>query len=115
MSAPVERRGVPRRSLIALVAVLVLGGCLGGPPTPGAQVTPPPNTDCPAVLTVEEAGAEGGEVIDYANRSATRQQEFDRALTRGEYELGDSVPETWSEPRIVEYEGTEYAASVYVC
>ena len=99
-----------------LTVLLLLGGCLAAPTEPGGQVTPPSvNTDCPAVLTVEEAGAAGGERIAYENLSAARQEEFDRALTRGEYELGDSVPETWSGPRIVEYEGTEYTVSVYVC
>lgn len=72
-------------------------------------------TACPYVLTVDEAGEADGNRTAYADLSAARQQEFDRALDRGEYELGDRLPDTWSEPRIVEYEGEEYYTVAYVC
>lgn len=113
-----DRRSAVSRALLPVAllgAVLVLGGCLSGAPTPSDTPSPTPGTTCPYVLTVDEAGAAGGERIDYANLSADRQREFDRARERGEYELGDSLPETWSSPRIVEYEGTEYHVSAYVC
>lgn len=98
-----------------LAALLVLGGCLSGGPTPSESPSSTSGTDCPYVLTVDEAGAADGDRIDYADLSTDRQREFDRAREAGEYELGDSLPETWSGPRIVEYEGTEYHVSAYVC
>lgn len=51
----------------------------------------------------------------YGNLSAERRVEFDRALNAtGSVEL-DSVPETWSRPRVVTYRGESYATVVSVC
>lgn len=104
----------PRRT-IALLAVLALAGCLA-PAAPTA--TPTQSTDCPPALIVEPASDEQVDRIDsrlaYANLSAERQAEFDRAAAAGSAELS-TVPETWAGPRIVTRDGEQYYAVVELC
>ena len=90
------------------------------PDTASPSETPVYATDCPPRLHVEAATesqrerADAEDVIAYENLSAERRTEFDRALEGGDAEL-DSVPEAWSRPRIVTYEGESYATVVSVC
>ena len=101
--------------VVALLALLALTGCLAGGPTPTDTTSPPPNTDCPSVLSVDPAGEASGDRIEYADLPEQRQGEFDRALADGSVELGETLPEVWSEPRIVVYDGAEYYAVASVC
>ncbi|QKY21001.1 hypothetical protein B4589_011680 [Halolamina sp. CBA1230] len=100
-------------AVAVVIALLALSGCLSGGPT--ETPSPTPNTDCPYVLSVDPAGEASGDRIEYADLPEQRQGEFDRALADGSVELGETLPEEWSEPRIVEYEGAEYYAVASVC
>ena len=105
----------PLRTIALLAVLAVLAGCLA-PASPTA--TPTQSTDCPPALIVEQASDEQVDRIDsrlaYANLSAERQAEFDRAAAAGSAELS-AVPETWAGPRIVTRDGEQYYAVVELC
>ncbi|WP_136717021.1 hypothetical protein [Halorientalis salina] len=127
-----------RRTLL-LVLVVSVAGCLdggtGGSPTASAteltpsesptstptdtpDVTTAYGTDCPYVVTVDPATdrqlSDTDRTLDYANLSTERQQEFDRALENGSVEM-PTLPDAWSSPVLVHYEGERYYVVAAVC
>lgn len=77
------------------------------------------STDCPYYLQVDVATdgqlSRTDEVVDYSALPPARQREFEAALTEGSIELGETLPEPWSSPRIVTYQAEQYYAVAYVC
>lgn len=128
----------------ALALLALLAGCTAGPgtgsPTNASTTAPttttetpttpvtettaePPRTGtygCPYYVTVEPATdrqiEEAETVLAYANLSAARQSEFDRARTNrnGTITL-ETLPEVWSRPRVVAYEDDRYATVASTC
>jgi hypothetical protein len=128
----------------ALALLALLAGCATGPgtgPTTTAPTTAPSTTTdtsttpvtetttvpsrtgtdgCPYYVTVEPATdgqvEQAETVLAYANLSAARQSEFDAALAnRNGTTTLETLPETWSRPRVVEKNGTLYATVASTC
>jgi hypothetical protein len=75
---------------------------------------------CPYYLTVEPATdrqIEQAETIrTYANLSAARQSEFDRARTSQNGTITmETLPPVWGQPRVVEFENELYATVAATC
>jgi hypothetical protein len=118
-----------RRMLLLVLAVSVAGcldgGASGSPtastteptPTDTPDVTTAYGTDCPYVVTVDPATdrqlTDTDRRVDYENLSAERQQEFRQAIG-GSVEL-ETLPDAWSEPVLVRYEGERYYVVAAVC
>ncbi|WP_224333555.1 hypothetical protein [Haloprofundus halobius] len=130
-----------RYALPFVVFGLLVAGCTGVPsaddspqttatesPTESpATTSPTPTTDdrsttaytdCPYLLHVEVAdehrAAEADRTLAYENLSADRRAEFDRARENGTLSM-ESLPDTWSAPRIVEYDGETYETVAATC
>jgi hypothetical protein len=89
-------------------------------PGPESQtVTTGYTTDCPHALHVDIASAgqrsRTDRVLAYSDLAPARQREFDAARADGSTELGETLPETWAGPRIVNYRGEQYYAVASVC
>ena len=76
-------------------------------------------TNCPYRLHGDVASESDRDRIDrrvaYANLSEPRQEEFRRAVSAGSVELGNTLPEPWGGPVLVEYEGELYTVVASVC
>ncbi|WP_117594242.1 hypothetical protein [Haloprofundus halophilus] len=130
-----------RYALLFVVFGLLVAGCTSVPPAddspetiatesptePPATTSPTPTTDghsttayadCPYLLHVELAdedrAAGADRTLAYENLSADRRTEFDRARENGTLSM-ESLPDTWSAPRIVEYEGEAYETVAATC
>ena len=138
-SIPLSRASIS----FGLFILVVCAGCLGpqSPPTAASSpttddltatttptdtaktdtspVTTGYSTDCPHYLQVDVASdsqlSRTDEVVDYSALPPARQREFEAALTEGSIELGETLPEPWSAPRIITYQSEQYYAVAYVC
>ena len=75
--------------------------------------------DCGYTLHVEAASdgqeASTDRTVDYSDLSEARQREFLEARQNRTVDLGDDLPETWSSPVVVRYDGTPHYAVASTC
>jgi len=128
---------VYRRILLVALALSV-AGCLDGgtggtpeattepsstdspapsPTTDAGAVTTGYGTDCPYIVSADRATerqrTDTDRRVDYENLSTERQQEFRQAIG-GSVEMA-TLPEVWSGPVLVNYEGEQYYVVASVC
>jgi len=122
-----------RKRLLLLVLAISVAGCLdagsSGTATESTAETPEPTTtdppdvttsygyDCPYIISVDPATErqlnDTDRTLDYENLSTERQQEFRQGIG-GSVEM-ETLPDAWSGPVIVTYEGERYYVVASVC
>jgi hypothetical protein len=129
--------------LFGLLLLVFCAGCLS-PQSPTTPASTPPTDDLTATTTATESAETGtstrrtgystecpyylqvdvatdgqlsrtDEDLEYSELPPARQREFEAALAKGSIELGETLPDTWSSPRIVTYQDEQYYAVAYVC